>query len=53
MAPDLWAAAPELAVTALRTVRTEFPNDLRVLYRSPGGAPARPRDRHPAFYGSF
>ena len=40
-------------MTALRTVRTEFPNDLRVLYRSPGGAPARPRDRHPAFYGSF
>jgi hypothetical protein len=50
---DLRAAAPELAATALRTVRTEYPNDLRVLYRGPGEAPARPRDRHPAFYGSF
>jgi len=49
----LLAAAPELAATALRTVREEFPNGLYVHYRSPGDAPARPRDRHPAFYGSY
>ncbi|MGY1603257.1 DUF2891 family protein [Geodermatophilus sp. SYSU D00815] len=49
----LRAAAAELAATALRTVRTEFPYDLRVLYRAPGAAPERPRDRHPAFYGSY
>jgi hypothetical protein len=50
---DLRAAAAELAGTALRTVRAEYPNDLRVLYRGPGEAPHRPRERHPAFYGSF
>jgi len=50
---DLRAAAAELAGTALRTVRAEYPYDLRVLYRGPGEAPHRPRDRHPAFYGSF
>ena len=50
---DLRSAAGELAATALRTVRAEWPYDLRVLYRSPGEAPHRPRDRHPAFYGSF
>jgi hypothetical protein len=49
----LRAAAAELAGTALRTVRAEYPNDLRVLYRGPGDAPQRPRERHPAFYGSF
>jgi hypothetical protein len=49
----LRASAAELAGTALRTVRAEYPNDLRVLYRGPGEAPARPRERHPAFYGSF
>jgi hypothetical protein len=51
--PDLCAAAPEFAATALRTVRTEFAYDLRVLYRAPGAAPERPRDRHPAFYGCY
>jgi hypothetical protein len=50
---DLRSAAPELAATALRTVRTEYPYDLRVLYRAAGAAPARPRDRHPAFYGCY
>lgn len=50
---DLRSVAAELAATALRTVRAEFPYDLRVLYDGPGEAPARPRDRHPAFYGSF
>jgi hypothetical protein len=50
---DLRSAAPELAAAALRTVRTEFPYDLRVLYRAPGAAPERPRDRHPAFYGCY
>ena len=50
---DLRAAAPELAGTALRTVREEFPNGLYVHYRRPGDAPVRPRDRHPAFYGSY
>jgi hypothetical protein len=50
---DLRAAAAELAATALRTVQAEFPYDLRVLYTAPGVAPERPRDRHPAFYGSF
>ena len=53
MTPDLVAAAPELAGTALRTVREEFPNGLRVEYSRPGDAPHRPRDRHPAFYGSY
>ena len=51
--PGLLAAAPELAATALRTVREEFPNGLRVEYTRPGDAPHRPRDRHPAFYGSY
>ncbi|MCZ2820835.1 DUF2891 domain-containing protein [Modestobacter sp. VKM Ac-2977] len=51
--PGLLAAAPELAATALRMVQEEFPNLLRVHYRRPGEAPYRPRDRHPAFYGSF
>jgi hypothetical protein len=51
--PELLAAAPELAATALRTVREEFPNALRVDYARPGDAPHRPRDRHPAFYGSY
>jgi Protein of unknown function (DUF2891) len=49
----LRSAAGDLAATALRTVRAEWPYDLRVLYRGPGEAPRRPRDRHPAFYGSF
>jgi len=47
------SAAAELSATALRTVRAEYPYDLRVLYEAPGAAPRRPRDRHPAFYGSF
>jgi Protein of unknown function (DUF2891) len=51
--PELLAAAPGLAATALRTVREEFPNGMYVQYRQPGDAPARPRDRHPAFYGSY
>jgi hypothetical protein len=50
--PELLAAAPELAATALRTVREESPNGLYVRYAGPGDAPHRPRDRHPAFYGS-
>jgi Protein of unknown function (DUF2891) len=50
---QLAARAGELAATALRTVRTEYPYDLRVLYRGAEEAPRRPRDRHPAFYGSF
>jgi hypothetical protein len=49
----LLGSAPELAATALRTVREEFPNALFVEYRRPGDAPHRPRDRHPAFYGSY
>jgi hypothetical protein len=49
----LLAAAPELAATALRTVGEEFPNGLHVHYTGPGDAPLRPRDRHPAFYGSY
>ena len=53
MTPELLAAAPELAATALRTVREEFPNGLYVHYTGPGDAPLRPRDRHPAFYGSY
>jgi hypothetical protein len=51
--PELLAAAPELAATALRTVREEFPNGLSAHYERPGDAPHRPRDRHPAFYGSY
>ena len=50
---DLRSSAAELAATALRTVREAYPYDLRVLYEAPGAAPATPRDRHPAFYGSF
>ena len=53
MTPELRAAAAELAATALRTVQEEFPNGLRVDYAAPGDAPLRPRDRHPAFYGSY
>jgi hypothetical protein len=44
---------PGLLAAALRTVQEEFPNLLRVHYRHPGEAPYRPRDRHPAFYGSY
>jgi Protein of unknown function (DUF2891) len=51
--PALRAVAGELATTALRTVRTEFPNGMYVHYTGPGDAPLRPRDRHPAFYGSY
>jgi hypothetical protein len=51
--PELLGAASELAATALRTVREEFPNGLYVHYEQPGDAPYRPRDRHPAFYGSY
>ena len=51
--PALLAAAPGLAGTALGTVREEFPNGLRVEYTRPGDAPHRPRDRRPAFYGSY
>nr|WP_246325134.1 DUF2891 family protein [Petropleomorpha daqingensis] len=47
------SSAADLAATALRTVRAAYPYDLRVLYEAPGAAPATPRDRHPAFYGSF
>jgi hypothetical protein len=50
---DLRSSAADLAATALRTVRAEYPYDLRVLYEAPDAAPATPRDRHPAFYGSF
>ena len=50
---DLRANAADLAATALRTVREAYPYDLRVLYEGPGAAPRTPRDRHPAFYGSF
>jgi hypothetical protein len=50
---SLRSSAAELAATALRTVRAEWPYDLRVLYEGPGAAPQRPRDRHPAFYGSY
>jgi hypothetical protein len=49
----LRSRAGDLATTALRTVREEYPYDLRVVYRAPGAAPATPRDRHPAFYGSY
>jgi hypothetical protein len=51
--PDLATAAGQLAATALRTIGTEYPYDLRVVYDRPGDAPSRPRDRHPAFYGSY
>lgn len=53
MTGPLRSRAADLATTALRTVQAEYPYDLRVLYRSPGEAPRRPRDRHPAFYGSY
>ena len=53
MSELLRSGARDLATTALRTVREEYPYDLRVVYRAPGAAPARPRDRHPAFYGSY
>jgi hypothetical protein len=49
----LTAAAPELAATAPRIVRVGFPNGLYVHHAEPGDAPVRPRDRHPAFYGSY
>src|SRR3954464_744394 len=53
MPADLRSAAPDLAATALRTVRIEYPYDLRVVYRTAGDVPLRPRDRHPAFYGCY
>src|SRR3954471_8957865 len=53
MPEDLRSAAPDLAATALRTVRIEYPYDLRAVYRAPGDVPLRPRDRHPAFYGCY
>jgi hypothetical protein len=53
MPADLRSAAPDLAATALRTVRIEYPYDLRAVYRAPGDVPLRPHDRHPAFYGCY
>jgi hypothetical protein len=38
MTAELTAAAPELAATALRTVREEFPNGLYVHHTQPGDA---------------
>jgi hypothetical protein len=40
VAPDLCAAAPEFAATALRTVRTEFPYDLPGAVPGPDAVPA-------------
>lgn len=48
----LAAEAPGYARVALANVRQEYPHDLRVLLTGPTVVP-RPRQLHPAFYGSF
>lgn len=45
--------AAELAGTAVENIRREFPNFVVHLMREPGDFPRRPREVHPAFYGSF
>jgi hypothetical protein len=44
--------AGDYARTALSTITTEYPNDLRHLMTGPDDRPT-PREAHPAFYGSF
>jgi Protein of unknown function (DUF2891) len=48
----LAANAPAYADVALANVRREFPNLLHHVMAGPDDRP-RPRDAHPAFYGSF
>jgi hypothetical protein len=41
------------ARVALENVQREFPHDLRYLVTGPEDRPGRPRELHPAFYGSL
>jgi hypothetical protein len=45
--------AADLAGVAVRNIRTEFPNYVGHLMRGPEDVRRRPRELHPAFYGSF
>jgi hypothetical protein len=47
---EKWAA--DWAEVALANIRREYPNDLRHTMTGPDDRP-RPRDVHPAFYGSY
>ena len=45
--------AADFADVAVRNIRREFPNLVMSVMRHPGDFPHRPKDRYPAFYGSF
>ncbi|MGI8858261.1 MAG: DUF2891 domain-containing protein [Thermomicrobiales bacterium] len=49
----LRANAAGYARVALTTIAQEFPSDVHHLMTAPGDFPHRPRERTPAFYGSF
>jgi hypothetical protein len=45
--------APQFAEVAVANIRREFPNFIVHVMSRPGDFPQRPRELHPAFYGSF
>ena len=45
-----WAAVAEVA---LANIEREYPHHEAWLQTGPGDGPRRPREAHPAFYGSF
>jgi len=49
----LRAHAGEYARVALTNIEREFPADMHHLMQQPGDFPHRPRERTPAFYGSY
>ncbi|MGW4486411.1 DUF2891 domain-containing protein [Amycolatopsis sp. NPDC004368] len=52
-ATQLNSRAGEFSAVALRTIKTEFPSDIRTTMRFPGDFPNRPRDLYPAFHGCY
>lgn len=49
----LLSRAADFAEVAVRNIRREFPNLVMSVMRHPGDFPHRPKDRYPAFHGSF
>jgi len=45
--------AASFALVAIENIGREFPNAVYHLMREPGDFPGRPKDIHPAFYGSY
>jgi hypothetical protein len=52
LAATLREVAPAYAAVALETIDREYPNSVGLVVTGPGQY-REPRDRHPAFYGSF